>query len=118
MLKGVEMKNAIPTVIMLLFVFSALSLGWAFAEETMQANEKNATAVNETAMNATTLNKTATNETLGNETLANETLINATLTNESLKNATLTNESLNNSTLPQNVTNPFAKIKGRQPSRR
>lgn len=113
MLKGVEMKNAIPTVIMLLFVFSALSLGWAFAEENMQADEKNTTAVNETAMN-----KTATNETLGNETLANETLSNATLTNESLENATLANETLNNSTMPQNVTNPFAKIKGRQPSRR
>jgi uncharacterized protein YjbI with pentapeptide repeats len=118
MRKGVEMKSTIPLAIMLLFVFSALSLGWAFAGETTQADEKITTAINETATNESLGNDTQTNETLINATLTNKSLENATLTNESLENATLVNETLNNLTMPLNDTNPFAKIKGRQPSRR
>lgn len=91
------MKNTIPVTIMLLFAFSALSLGMAFAEE------------NETAVNETTAN-----ETIGNETLVNTSLENATLINETLANATINNETLNNLTELENETNPFANVKGRQ----
>ena len=94
MQSGVEMKSSIPIAIILLFVFAALSLGLAFAGETIQADENTTAAMN--------------------ETVTNETLVNDTLTNESLENATLTNETLNNLTMPQNETNPFANVKGRQ----
>jgi hypothetical protein len=102
MQSGVEMKSSIPIAIILLFVFAALSLGLAFAGETIQADENTTAAMNETM----------------NVTVTNETLVNDTLNNESLENATLTNETLNNLTLPQNETNPFGNVKGRQPSRR
>ncbi len=95
---GVEMRSSIPIAIIPLLVLTALSLGLAFAEETVQADE-NTTAA---------MNKTVTNETLGNNTL----------NNESLENATLTNETLSNLTVPKNETNPFANVKGRQPTRR
>jgi hypothetical protein len=95
---GVEMRSFITIAIIPLLVLTALSLGLAFAEETIQADENTTAAVNETV----------TNETLGNNTL----------NNESLENATLTNETLCNLTVPQNETNPFGNVKGRQPSRR
>ncbi len=97
-----------PIAMMFLFAFTALSFGLAFAENAPVADEENASS----------MNKTVINETLGNDTLTNETLNNATLANESLENATLTNETLNNLTMPENETNPFGKVKGRQPSRR
>jgi hypothetical protein len=102
------MRSAIPIAIIPLFILAALSLGLAFAEETIQADENTTAAMNETV----------TNETLCNNTLTNELLENVTLDNTSLENATLTNETLNNLTGPQNETNPFANTKGRQPSRR
>jgi hypothetical protein len=105
---GVEMRSFITIAIIPLLVLAALSLGLAFAEETIQADENTTAAVNETV----------TNETLGNNTLNNESLENVTLDNTSLENATLTNEILCNLTVPQNETNPFANVKGRQPSRR
>jgi len=102
---------------MLLFAFTVLSFGLTFAEETIQADEVNA-SMNETAANETLGNDTLTNETLNNATMANESLENASLINESLENATLTNETLNNSTMQDDETNPFGNVKGRQPSRR
>ncbi len=108
MQSGVEMKSSIQIAILPLFVFAALSLGLAFADETIQADENMTAAVN----------VTVTNETLVNNTLNNESLENITLDNTSLENATLTNETLNNLTVPQNETNPFGNVKGRQPSRR
>jgi uncharacterized protein YjbI with pentapeptide repeats len=99
------MRSSISIAIIPLLVLAALSIGLAFAEETIQADENTTSAVNETV----------TNETLCNITLTNESLENATLDNTSLENATLTNETLNNLTCPQNETNPFANVKGRQP---
>lgn len=95
------MKSYIPITITLLFAFSALSLGLAYAEEIKA-----------------TINETEANETLGNETLTNTSLENASLTNETLKNATINNETLNNLTEPEDETSPFANVKGRQPSSR
>lgn len=103
---------------MLLFVFTALSFGLTFAEETIQADGESVATMNETVTNETLGNDTLTNETLNNATLTNESLENTSLINESLKNATLTNETLNNLTLEKDETNPFGKVKGRQPSRR
>jgi hypothetical protein len=102
---GVEMRSSISIAIIPLLALAALSIGLALAEETIQADDNTTSAMNETV----------TNETLCNNTLTNESLENATLDNTSLENATLTNETLNNLTCPQNETNPFANVKGRQP---
>ncbi|MDD1750828.1 MAG: hypothetical protein LUO89_13255 [Methanothrix sp.] len=105
------MKSSISIAVMLLFAFSALSLGLAYADE-IEAT------INETESNETLGNETLTNTSLENTTLTNETLANASLINETLANATLNNETLNNLTEPEDGASPFADVKGRQPKPR
>jgi uncharacterized protein YjbI with pentapeptide repeats len=105
------MKSYIPITITLLFAFSALSLGLAYAEEIKAT-------INETEANETLGNETLANTSLENASLTNETLANASLINETLKNATINNETLNNLTVSEDETSPFANVKGRQPSSR
>ncbi len=105
------MKNSISIAIVLIFAFSAISFGLAFAEE-IAAN------ATENAANETEGNNSSINATLENATPINETLENATLNNESLENTTLNNDTLDNLTASGNDTNPFANVKGRQPTHR
>lgn len=88
------MKSPIAAAIVLLLAFTALSIGPTFAEKTTPAHENMTAAINNTSIN----------ESLKNATAANETLINATLINGTLENATM----------PQNDTDTFSKVKGRQ----
>jgi hypothetical protein len=101
------MKSS-KVVIVLMLTFSALYLGLALAESALSSGENAIVDINVTNE---TLNATA-NETLTNVTLDNQTLINATLSNETFVNGTLSD----NETELLNDTDPFANVKGRQPT--
>lgn len=101
--------KSLKSVVMLMLAFLALYLGLALAES-IQSSQGNATV--DLNQSNETLNAT-TNETLANLTLDNLTMSNATLANATITNATI----LNNETELLNDTNPFANVKGRQPSR-